>query len=299
MLGYCLLFPGQGSQYVGMAKSFFTAEAAYPIKNLMLNGPIEELTLTYNAQPSILLHSVLAFRELKKQRPHINIKAAIGHSLGEYSALVCAEVMSLDDALTAVKLRGELMQKAVPVNQGAMAAILGLDADKIQDALKDHSDPQNPRYVAVANYNSPSQTVISGTKIGVENAMVKLKELGAKRCILLLVSAPFHSLLMKPAQDQLADYLANIKFSEPKFPIISTSNPQVLNDARSIKEILFHQITRPVYFTKAIEMAIELGFGQDGFLELGPGEVLGGLLKKINPSKQVKNIDSIEDIENV
>lgn len=299
MSNYCLMFPGQGSQYVGMGKSFFASEDKYSIQDLMLSGPMEELTKTSNAQQAILLHSVLAFWELKKRRPDIKITAALGHSLGEYSALVCAGVLTLEDALSTVKLRGELMQKAVPLGDGAMAAILGLDINIIEKTLRQFADPKSPNYVAIANLNGFAQTVISGKKDGVENAMALLKELGAKRCLLLPVSAPFHSLLMKPAEERLAIYLKDIVFKDPEFPIISTSKPSILNDAVIIKEILLQQITSPVYFASCIELAKEKKVVGDGFLEVGPGQVLSGLVKRINCDTLVKNVDQIEDIANV
>lgn len=301
---YCLLFPGQGSQYVGMAESFLKDEdfeniLGFSLKKLMLFGPSEELMKTCNAQPAILLHSVLAFSFLKKAKPQITFCAGIGHSLGEYSALVCANVLSLEDALKTVFLRGQLMQKAVPKNCGKMAAILGLDPKEIEEALKEFQDENKEDYAKVANFNGPAQTVISGSARGVEKAILKLKALGAKKAIELMVSAPFHCALMKPAQDELLFQIDSLKFNEPTFSIISTSKAKVLNTAFEIKESIKEQITNPVRFTQSIMLAKEKNLIKDGFLEIGPGQVLSKIVKRIDPGILIKNIDKAEDIQNV
>jgi [acyl-carrier-protein] S-malonyltransferase len=307
MTSYTLLFPGQGSQYVGMGKSVFSdpvgkqllEEAqeylSIPLKRFMLEGPADKLRSTEIAQPAILLHSVAVFLIIK-QKINFNVSCALGHSLGEYSALVAAKVMSFKDAIKTVHIRGKYMQEAVPVGQGAMVAVLGLDVNKVILAMQEFSDENSAEYASCANFNEPNQTIIAGTKTGVLKASEKLKSLGAKRIIELQVSAPFHCALMKPVQKKMAEVLSVIPFKNPEFPIISNVSAQKEIQGEKIRKLLLMQITSPVKFTDCVIRVREKKLGGDGFLELGPKNILSGLIKKIEKESVVLNVDTIEDI---
>ncbi len=306
MTSLVLLFPGQGSQYVGMGQSFFAssqgalmleeAESALtlPLRSLMLKGPQAELTSTAVAQPAILLHSIAAYSAFI-ERHNVNFECAVGHSLGEYSALVAAGVMKYPDALRAVRIRGQLMQEAVPLGQGAMAAVLGLSADKIIQVLESFSDSAN--YAAVANFNGPWQTVIAGTKAGVAAAGAELKLAGAKRVIELDVSAPFHCALMAPVKQRMKAVLDSISFTDAKFPVISNVSAQPETSGSRIKQLLIDQIDSPVRFTECIENLWSKNLMGDGFIEIGPKNILSGMVKKIIENVEIANIDSLEDLD--
>ncbi len=308
-MSFTLLFPGQGSQYVGMGASFFSttagarlaeeAESAlgFSLTKIMLSGSQEDLTSTAIAQPAILLHSIAAFKVLK-ERHSLEISCAIGHSLGEYSALVAAGVIKFSDAIKAVHVRGRLMQEAVPKGQGAMAAVLGMDATKICEIIKECANNNQADYVAAANFNGPLQTVIAGTKDGVAKASAKLKLAGAKRIIELDVSAPFHCALMKPVQQRMTAVLDGIQFSDAIFPIISNVSAQRESKANRIKTLLIEQITSPVRFTECVETVRAHHLGPNGFIELGPKNALSGLVKKIDGDMSLRNIDKIDDLNN-
>ncbi len=308
-MSFTLLFPGQGSQYVGMGASFFASRAGarlveeaesalgFSLTKIMLSGSQEELTSTAIAQPAILLHSIAAFMALK-ERHSLEIGCAIGHSLGEYSALVAAGVIKFSDAIKAVHIRGRLMQEAVPAGQGAMAAVLGMDAHKICEVIADCNSPSRSDYVAAANFNGPLQTVIAGTKEGIEKASVKLKLAGAKRIIELAVSAPFHCALMKPVEQRMTSILDAIQFSDASFPIISNVSAEPETKASRIKALLIEQITKPVRFTECVEKVRTQHLGSDGFIELGPKNALSGLVKKINDAMSIRAIDKMEDLNN-
>jgi len=307
MTHYSLLFPGQGSQYVGMGKSFFErAEGVrlinkaedilgFSLKRLMLEGPQAELTLTQIAQPAVLLHSYAAYLYFMNESKNIIINCMLGHSLGEYSALVAAGVMSFEDALLVVHKRGRFMQEAVPPGYGAMAAVLGLDASIITEVLVDFSDVGSANYAAPANFNGPAQTVIAGTKLGVINASMRLKEAGAKRIIQLDVSAPFHCALMKPVQHKMAEVLAHINFRDAKTPIISNVSAQPETCAKRIKSLVLEQIANPVRFTQCVEAIFNNNLLGQGFVELGPKNTLSGIVRKIHPQIFIANIDCVED----
>jgi [acyl-carrier-protein] S-malonyltransferase len=296
---FVLLFPGQGSQYVGMAQSFLKdfepifseAEEALslPIRNLMFEGPLEKLTETAIAQPAILLHSVIAYNYAKKQE--LDVSYAVGHSLGEYSALVAAGVLNLFDALKIVHKRGLLMQEAVPKGHGGMAAVF-MDVAEIEDALKEFSE-KDQDYVSIANYNGPAQTVIAGTKSGIEKASSKLKSLGAKRIIELSVSAPFHCALMKPVALKMTEVLSGFKFHDAKFPIITNVKAKPESNGEAIKKLLLEQINSPVRFTGCIEFIMK-SLDSRSYLELGPKNILCGLVKKIDCEAKFLNIDKKE-----
>ncbi len=303
-MSFTLLFPGQGSQYVGMGASIFSTaigarlleeaedSLSFGLKKIMLVGSEEELTNTAVAQPAILLHSVICF-ELLKDRYDGKVDYALGHSLGEYSALVAAGVLPFADAIKAVHVRGRLMQEAVPKGQGAMAAVLGLDAHKICAIINDSSHHQAD-YVAAANFNGPMQTVIAGTKSGVAKVSLKLKSAGAKRIIELPVSAPFHCALMKPVEQRMALILDAIAFKNANFPIISNVSAQPETKADRIKSLLIEQITSPVRFTECIEKILHLG--AKNLVELGPKNTLGGLVKKMSDLR-VQSIDTLENLD--
>lgn len=305
-----LLFPGQGSQYVGMGMSFLATDLGketfaladktlqFSLSSVMEQGPIEALTKTDMAQPAILLHSILAFYALREQG--LSITLGIGHSLGEYSALVAAGVLSLTDALKIVQRRGQLMANACPPNEGAMAAVLGMDKDKILLQLEPFADAKNPLYTVVANLNSADQTVIAGTKEGVHHAASVLKEQGAKRVIMLAVSAPFHCALMASAQDGLRNYLDEFTFNDPIFPIMSNVSAQIMTNGDEIKDLMIKQVTSPVRFHECVLNALENNLFADVIIELGPKTVLSGLFRKISPSAHsVFNLDTIEDLSTI
>ena len=271
------IFPGQGSQYVGMGKDFF---AAYPIAKelfsqanailgydmakLCFEGPEEELRLTINTQPAIFLNSLVAHRILEQEG--IRPQMVAGHSLGEYSALAAANTIGFAEALTLVRKRGQLMQEAVPAGKGAMAAIMGLDTQAVEKACAKVSNKNN--VVQIANYNCPGQVVISGEKEAVEEAMAYTKELGAKRNLPLPVSAPFHCPLME------------IPFKDPSFPIVANLKGEAVSTGIAAKEALKRQITSPVRWEESMRYLLSQGI--EAVVEVGPGQVLLGLLKRID-----------------
>ncbi len=283
------LFPGQGSQKVGMGKSWadaFPAAAAVfaeaddvlqlPLAKLCWEGPAEELQLTANQQPAILTVSVAMLRVLEMHG--IQPVLVAGHSLGEYSALVAAHVLDLADALRLVRRRGELMQEAVPVGEGAMAAVLGLPAAEVAAVAAEVSIATE--VCAVANYNSPEQTVIAGHRSAVERAVPLLQQRGARRALLLPVSAPFHSPLMRPAREGLAPLLRATDFRDPRVPVVSNVDARPVTTGEAAREALVRQIDSPVRWVESVEWMSGEG-GVTRFLEVGPGNVLCGLVKRI------------------
>lgn len=283
------LFPGQGSQKVGMGKSwadaFPAAQAVFaeandvlrlPLSRLCWEGPAEELQLTANQQPAILTVSVAMLRVLEMHGVQPALVA--GHSLGEYSALVAARVLDLADALRLVRRRGELMQEAVPVGEGAMAAVIGLPADAVKAVAAEVST--QAEVCAVANYNSPEQTVIAGHKAAVERAIPALQKRGAKRALLLPVSAPFHSPLMRPAREGLEPMLRRTEFRDPRVPVVTNVDARPVSTGAEAREALIRQVDSPVRWVESVEwMTGEGGIGR--FVEVGPGNVLCGLVKRI------------------
>ena len=281
------LFPGQGSQKVGMGKAladaypvcretFEEADAALgePLSRIIFEGPEDQLTLTENTQPAILAVSIAAYRLIASRGLRPDFVA--GHSLGEYSANVAAGTFSFADALRVVRRRGRYMQEAVPVGEGAMAAILGLDADAVAQACADGSEGE---VVSPANLNGAGQVVIAGTRDAVKRAGERAKALGAKRVIPLTVSAPFHCALMKPAEERLAPELRGLATAAPGVPIVANVDAEIKRDPASAIDALVRQVSSPVRWEAVVtRLASE---GVTTYVEVGPGTVLTGLVRKI------------------
>jgi len=294
------LFPGQGSQKIGMGKAwaqgypvarsaFEEASEAlgFDIAALCWNGPEAELQLTANTQPAILTASVAIERVLAA---HGFVPAAVaGHSLGEYSALVAAGVLSLGDAVRLVRSRGERMQKAVPVGVGSMAAILGLEAALVRALAADAAEASGGEVCAVANYNSPEQTVIAGHKGAVERAMALAKERGAKRALALPVSAPFHCPLMRPVREGLGPMLAATAFANARLPVVVNIDARPLCEGSALRDALLRQIDGPVRWVESV-LWLHDEMGVRRFVEVGPGSVLCGLVKRILPEAETASI---------
>ncbi|MGF1757314.1 ACP S-malonyltransferase [Photobacterium sagamiensis] len=289
MSKFAIVFPGQGSQAVGMLaelaekfdvvkQTFAEASEAlgYDLWALVQNGPAEDLNQTHRTQPALLTASVAIWRAWQEQGGEQPAVLA-GHSLGEYSALVCAGVIDFKEAVKLVELRGQLMQEAVPAGIGAMSAIIGLDNDAIAKACEDAAQDQ---VVSPVNFNSPGQVVIAGNKEAVERANVLCKEAGAKRALPLPVSVPSHCELMKPAAEKLAVALESIQFNTPSIPVINNADVQTETAPAAIKLALVKQLYGPVRWTESVERMA--GEGIEQLLEMGPGKVLTGLTKRIN-----------------
>ena len=299
------IFPGQGSQSVGMGKDLFDNFPAarevfeqadetlgFPLSDLCFTGDESELQLTANTQPAILTVSIAALRAAQANGlPEVAFVA--GHSLGEYSALVAAGVVDFSDAVRTVRKRGTYMQEAVPVGVGAMAAILGLDAEIVESKCKEAAEGQvcNP-----ANINSPSQVVIAGDSDAVDRACVLMKDAGAKRAIKLNVSAPFHCALMMPAQETLAEDLAKLDYADFEVSIVHNVNASANDDVGKVADFLTRQVSSPVLWLQSIRFLI--GQGVDTFIEVGPGKVLSGLVRQIDRDARVFNIENSESLGN-
>ena len=299
------IFPGQGSQAVGMGKDLFdNFEAArevfreadealgFPLSEMCFSGNEEDLQLTENTQPAILTASVAAFRAMEAEGVPAPAYVA-GHSLGEYSGLVAAGVISFADAVRTVRMRGRYMQEAVPVGVGAMAAILGLDLEAVEAGCSDAAQGQ---VCSSANINSPSQVVIAGNSDAVDRACEILKEKGAKRAIKLNVSAPFHCALMMPAQERLAADLESLPYGDFHFPIVHNVSATENSDSSVVADALTQQVSSPVRWLQSIEYLI--GQGVDTFVEVGPGKVLTGLVRQINREARGLNVENTESLRN-
>jgi [acyl-carrier-protein] S-malonyltransferase len=303
-MSVAFVFPGQGSQKVGMGRAladafaesraaFDEADAAlgFPLKALCFEGPEADLQLTANTQPAILTASVAAWRALRANSG-VTPAFVAGHSLGEYSALVAAGVLPLGEAAVAVRRRGQYMQEAVPVGVGAMAAILGLDLPAIETACRDSAQGQ---VVSPANLNSPGQIVIAGHKEAVERASAACKAAGARRAVPLPVSAPFHCALMRPAQERLANDLAQLRFADAATPLVNNVEAKVVRAGEECREGLVRQVSAPVRWIEVVETLAREGVKT--VVELGPGTVLGGLVKKIAKDLRVLNVEDPASLE--
>ncbi|MGL5161056.1 MAG: ACP S-malonyltransferase [Plesiomonas shigelloides] len=303
MTTFAMVFPGQGSQSVGMLadlaqqfpiveQTFAEASAVlgYDLWALVQQGPAEELNKTWQTQPALLTASVAIWRVWQEKNGAMPVVMA-GHSLGEYSALVCAGVMDFKDAVRLVELRGKLMQEAVPEGTGAMAAIIGLDNDSIAKACAESAEGQ---VVAPVNFNSPGQVVIAGNKEAVERAGAACKAAGAKRALPLPVSVPSHCALMKPAADKLALALQEITFNAPRIPVINNVDVAAESDADAIRSALVRQLYSPVRWTETVESMSAQGVAH--LLEMGPGKVLTGLTKRIVDSMTATAVNDVASL---
>lgn len=300
--GVAFVFPGQGSQFVGMGLDFFEKndsikalyrEASevlgYDIAELCFSGPKEELNKTMRTQPAILLTSIACYTMLAQN----GLKPVIvaGHSLGEYSALVAAGVLTLMDALSLTEKRGVFMQEAVPQGEGLMAVIIGLDRETVERICLEVSSG----YVSPANYNCPMQIVIAGEKKAVEEAIKLAKDNGARRAAPLQVSVPSHCTLMVGASERLGAYFENVTFSKPSIPIVNNANAMILSNVADIKSSLVRHLNSPLMWEDSIKVIVDTRI--DTFLEVGPGTVLSGLIKRINPNVRIVNVQDMESLE--
>lgn len=297
-MSLALLFPGQGSQFVGMGRALFDgspaaravfeeADAAlgFALSRLCFEGPEEELRATANTQPAILTHSIAALEALRSASPEMLEGAAFaaGHSLGEYSACVAAGALSFSDAVRLVRRRGTFMQEAAPAGAGAMAAIVGLPAADIESACREAAGDE---VVSAANYNSPEQTVIAGHSGAVLRASAACLARGAKRAIPLAVSAPFHSPLMLPARERMAELLAETEFADAAIPVVTNVDAEPTSRGALLRDALVRQIDSPVRWVESVRrLAAE---GVDSGLEIGPGNVLAGLVRRIEKGIRVE-----------
>jgi len=296
------IFPGQGSQYVGMAKEFIENHAAakevfdtasavlgYDLAQLCVHGPAEKLNLTENTQPAILTTSIAILRVLEGKG--LAAGAAAGHSLGEYTAITAAGGLALTDAVGLVRKRGRYMQEAVPAGVGLMAAILGMER---LDVEKTCLEASKNGIVAPANYNSPGQIVIAGEKKAVETAMELAKTAGAKRVVPLTVSVPSHCVLMKQAGERLAKELDAVTLGDLRFPIVNNADAKLLRTAAELKPSLIRQISSSLFWEDSINRLTTDGF--DTFVEIGPGKVLSGLVKRIARDAKVLNVEDLKSM---
>ncbi len=288
-----LVFPGQGAQFVGMGKALYESNSeikslmdsaneilGFDILNIMFNGTDEDLKQTSVTQPAIFIHSVAK----AKSMDITDAKMVAGHSLGEFSALVVSGVLSFEDGLRLVSERAKAMQEACNTSAGAMAAILGLSDEKVEEICSSVE-----RVVVPANYNCPGQLVISGETKAVEEACAKMKEAGAKRALLLPVNGAFHSPLMQPAQERLAKAINTTEFKNARIPVYQNVTTTAVTDAEEIKKNLIAQLTGSVKWTQSVQNMIK--DGASSFVEIGPGKALQGMIKKIDASVEVSSVD--------
>lgn len=294
------IFPGQGSQYVGMGKDFYESDAAskqlfhqadeilgFQLSKICFDGPEEELRQTQNTQPAIFIHSIVVLRKLAAVKPDL----VAGHSLGEYSSLVAASVLSFEDGLRLVRLRGELMQRAGEEQKGTMAAIVGLSPEIVEDLCREASETG---IVQPANFNSPGQIVISGSISGVQKGIDIAKQRGAKLAKQLVVSGAFHSPLMESAGIGLKNRLDQTTFHEPVVPVYANVTAEPVASATEIRPLLYRQLVSPVRWEETMKNMVR--DGADNFVEVGPGKVLQGLAKRTEPSVTARGVDKRADI---
>jgi len=295
------VFPGQGSQYVGMGKDLFenfdevkvlyeaaSSSLGYDLAKMCFSGPLEELNKTFRTQPCIMTASLSAYAILSSHG--ISPYVVAGHSLGEYSAIVAAGVVSFRDAVVLTEKRGIFMQEAVPEGEGLMAAIIGLSRNKVDEICLSVESG----YVSPANYNCPGQIVIAGERKGVEEAIKLAKNAGAKRALPLAVSAPSHCTLMLEASNRLAKLLDTIEFRDATVPVVNNADAMFLTNADRLKSSLIKQLNRPLLWEDSVRKII--GTGINTFVEVGPGKVLSGLLKRIEPSLKLFNVEDVESL---
>ncbi len=301
------LFPGQGSQYVGMGKDFYqtfkVAEDAFTeagdsldqdLADICFKAPREELNKTENTQPAILTSSIATLKVLIQE---YGIKPVIlaGHSLGEYSALVAAGVISFYDAVQVVRARGKFMQTAVPLGFGTMAAVLGMKNEQLENICRETTDPARDKIVEPANYNCPGQIVISGHVKAVDEATLKAKNEGASRAVKLPVSAPFHCSLMEPAARKLAEKFSAVQVNEPQIPIISNVDADTNYTVAGTSDLLVRQVSNAVRWEESMNLMVAQGITR--IIEVGPGRVLSGLMKRINRRIKTHTVENIADLK--
>ncbi len=301
-------FPGQGSQHAGMgvelARNFAAAREVFaevddvlgqPLFRLMAEGPESELTLTQNAQPALMAVSMAVMRVLERERGFSladQVKYVAGHSLGEYAALAAAGTLSVADAARLLRIRGQAMQQAVPVGEGAMAALMGLDLNTVRDVARKAADGE---VCQVANDNAPGQVVISGTKSAVDRAVELARERGARRSVLLPVSAPFHCELMQPAADRMAHALDEVTFKAPSVPVVVNVLARPVSDPDELRSRLVEQITGTVRWRETVEYMVSEGIGH--IYEIGAGKVLSGLARRIARGLETTPVGTADDIK--
>ncbi|MEP0963666.1 MAG: ACP S-malonyltransferase [Roseobacter sp.] len=305
-MSIAFVFPGQGAQTIGMgqalAEAYPAAKAVFDevddalgekLSGLIWEGDIETLTLTENAQPALMATSIAALRAMEADGISMDSVAFVaGHSLGEYSALAAAGAFSLADTARLLRTRGIAMQQAAPVGQGAMAAVLGLDFDTVTDIAAQAAQGQ---VCQVANENDPAQNVVSGDKDAVERVTVLAKEAGAKRALMLPVSAPFHCALMAPAADKMAEALDNVSVQAPRVPLVANVIAQSVNDPAQIKDLLVKQVTGQVRWKTSVEWMVANGVTD--FWEIGAGKALSGMIRRISKGTGTRNIGAPNDIK--
>lgn len=299
------IFPGQGSQYVGMGKELFenfsVAKKVFEeaddalhlsISALCFKGPEEALKLTENTQPAVLTTSIAAFKVLQEEKG-ITPQFTAGHSLGEYSALVVSGALTFSEAVKMVRLRGKFMQEAVPVGEGAMAAVLGMERERVEKLCEEISYGE---VLTPANFNCPGQIVIAGHSKAVERAIERIKQEG-KKAVLLPVSAPFHSPLMKPAGERLEKALEEISVSDLKVPVVTNVEAEVNTSKDRVKGLLVAQVSSPVRWEESMRKMIEKGI--EHLFEIGPGKVLSGLMKRIDSRVETKNLEDLQTLKKI
>ena len=299
------IFPGQGSQYVGMGREFFESFSVakqafeeaddalhFSISELCFKGPEAALKLTENTQPAVLTTSIAALKVLQTEKG-ITPRFTAGHSLGEYSALVASGALHFSEAVKIVRLRGRFMQEAVPVGEGAMAAVLGMEREQVEKLCGEISSGE---VLTPANFNCPGQIVIAGHTKAVERAIERVKQEG-KKAILLPVSAPFHSPLMKPAGERLEKALDEISVSDLKIPVVTNVEAEVNTSRDRVKELLVAQVSSPVRWEESMRKMIEKGIEQ--VMEIGPGKVLSGLMKRIDSRVETKNLEDLQALKKI